>query len=494
MDERRNKIIFLTINAKRTLYGVTCDKYSAIQPNITMSLLGAYCKSKGIKVEMLDETRNFSIPEYCEYIRKEKPMLVGIIVSGANPSSSTMSMTGVIKFFEEYNKNPCKETQIFVHGGHPSVLPERTLEETNADFIIIGEGYEAITKLYDHFSNKGLTKRNFELFKIKGLFYESDNIFHNTGFSPLVDVNSLPMIDWSKTNPNKYRAHNWHTFGDLSNRSPYGVIWTTFGCPHNCSFCCINNIFGKRNYRMRDINKVIEEIDTLVLKYNVKHIKILDELFIIKHPRINQFCEALEARDYDLNMWAYGRTDSLDPKLLKRLKGVGLNWMSCGFESIDQKVLDSVNKGYSQKYDEVISMIKDSGISICADFIAGLWEDNYDTMQATYDFACKHNFEWLNIYPCFAYPGTPMYKELLKKRRIKEPKDWSEYALYGYNCNPLPTKYLTAKEVLAWRDEKFVAYHSRWEYIEMITQKFGSDTIKHILKMIYNPLKRKILE
>ncbi|KKK55965.1 hypothetical protein LCGC14_3069280, partial [marine sediment metagenome] len=37
MDERRNKIIFLTINAKRTLYGVTCDKYSAIQPNITMS-------------------------------------------------------------------------------------------------------------------------------------------------------------------------------------------------------------------------------------------------------------------------------------------------------------------------------------------------------------------------------------------------------------------------------------------------------------------------
>jgi len=490
MDEARNKIILMTINAKRTLYGVTCNEYSAVQPNITMSLLGAYCESKGIEVEMLDETKNFSIPEYCEYIRKEEPLLVGIIVAGANPSSSTMSMTGVIKFFEEYNKNPCKKTTMFVHGGHPSVLPERTLKETNADFIIVGEGYKTIIELFNQI------KKDTYLYEfIDGLaYYNHKKQFINTGFSPLIDVNTLPMIDWSKSDPNKYRAHNWHTFGDLSNRSPYGIIWTTFGCPYNCSFCCINNIFGKRNYRMRDIDKVIEEIDLLVTKYNVKHIKILDELFIIKHPRINQFCEALEARDYDLNIWAYGRTDSLDFKMLKRLKGVGLNWMSCGFESVNQKVLDSINKGYNQKYDEVISMIKDCGVSICADFIAGLWEDDYDTMQATYDFACKHNFEWLNIYPCFAYPGTPMYKDLLKEGKMKEPKDWSEYALYGYNCNPLSSKYLTAKEILGWRDKKFVEYHSRPEYINMITQKFGEDTANHILEMISKPLKRRILE
>ncbi len=487
----KNKIILLTVNAKRTLYGVTCDELSAIQPNITMGLLDAYCKSKGIEVEMLDETRDFSIPEYCDYIRQEAPILAGVICSGANPSSSTMSMTGVIKFFKEYNKNSCIKTTTFVYGGHPSVLPERTLKETGSDYIIIGEGYQTIVDLYKFLTSFGCPYR---AKNIKGLAFYSNENYINTGFSDLIDINTLPQVDWTKTPPNKYRAHNWHCFGDIFNRTPYGVIWTTLGCPHNCSFCCINNIFGKRSYRMRDIDKVIEEIDILVTKYNVKNIKILDELFIIRHPRINEFCEALEARDYDLNMWAYGRTDSLDFKMLKRLKKVGLNWMSCGFESIDQKVLNSVNKGYNQKYDEVIDMIKDSGISICADFIAGLWEDNYNTMQATYDFACKHNFEWLNIYPCFAYPGTPMYNEYLKEGRIIEPEDWSEYALYGYNCKPLSTKYLTAKKVLKWRDEKFVSYHSRPEYLKMITEKFGVDTMAHILAMVQNPLKRRILE
>jgi hypothetical protein len=98
------------------------------------------------------------------------------------------------------------------------------------------------------------------------------------------------------------------------------------------------------------------------------------------------------------------------------------------------------------------------------------------------------------MYPCFAYPGTPMYDKYIKEGIIKEPEDWSEYALYGYNCKPLHTKYLSAKEVLKWRDEKFISYHSRPEYIEMIAQKFGIDTVSHVLNMVKNPLKRRILE
>ena len=484
----KNKLILLCVNAKRTLYSNTID-YSAIQPNIVMGLLSSYLKSKGIEVEMIDETRDFSIPDYCEYIKKENPLLVGVVSLGANPSSSTMSMVGVIKFFKEYNKNKVKGTKTCVMGGHPSLLPERTLKETEADFVIVGEGYTTLYELYNQLKND-ICIWEF----IDGLSYYQNGKFINTGFPELINVNTLPMVDWRKMNPNKYRSHNWHSFSDILNRNPYGVIWTNFGCPRNCSFCCINNVFGKRSYRMRDIDKVIEEIDLLVTKYNVKNIKILDELFIIKHPRINQFCDALESRNYDLNIWAYGRTDTLDSKFLKRLKKVGLNWLSCGFETINQKILDSINKGCNQKYDEVISMIRDAGINICADFIAGLWEDNYDTLQSTYDFVCKHNFEWLNVYPCFAYPGTPMYEQYLKEGRIKEPKDWSEYALYGYNCIPLRTKYLTSKQVLQWRDEHFISYLSRPEYLEMIFYRFGKDTVDHIKEMIKNPLKRKILD
>jgi len=479
----KNKIILLNLNAKKTLYGNTIN-FSAIQPNVVIGLLSSYLKSKGIDVEVIDETRNFSIPDYCEYIRKENPVLVGVVSLGANPSSSTMSMVGVIKFFKEYNKNKAKGTKTCVIGGHPSVLPERSLKETEADFIIIGEGYQTLNTLYT------AIKRNKDT-NFVGVYSKE---YPNTLFPELVNLNTLPMVDWSEMNPNKYRAHTWHTFGDINNRSPYGIIYTSFGCPYGCYYCCINNLFGKRTYRTRDMKSVVDEIGILVNKYKVKHIKIMDELFITKGKRIDEFCDLLEEKNYDINMWSYGRVDTVTPRILKRLKKVGMNWISYGFESQSQSILDSVSKGCVQNYDEVIKWTRDAGMNICADFIAGLWEDDYNTLQATYDFACKHNFEWLNVYPCFAYPGTPMYEQYLKEGKIKEPKDWSEYALYGYDCIPLHSKYLTSKEVLEWRDKHFTFYMSRPEYLEMIFYKFGKDTVDHILDMVKNPLKRKILE
>ena len=133
-------------------------------------------------------------------------------------------------------------------------------------------------------------------------------------------------------------------------------------------------------------------------------------------------------------------------------------------------------------------MTQYEGIYICADVMFGLREDNIDTMNRTYDFLVKYNFEWVNMYPMFAYPGTELYKN------IKEPESWKTYALYGYECMPAGTKYLTPKEVLKFRDEAFIKYHGRGEYLNMIEDKFGKDTKEHIIKMLKVPLRRKLLE
>lgn len=483
-----NRIILCFINSKSRCYGATEDTLSAIQPNIIMALLSSYLKSKNIEVQMIDETFNYSIPKMIEVIKEKNPILLGIICIGANPSSSTMSMVGAIKFFEEFNKQK-EGIKTFILGGHPSVLPERTLKETDVDYVIRGEGYNTITNLFNALVN------NTTVDNIKGLTYFKDNEFINQGFDDLVNLNELPPVNWSLMNPNKYRAHNWHCFNDINNRKPYGVIWTTMGCPFNCSYCVIHAIFGKHSYRMRDMKLVLQDIDILVKQYGVKHIKIMDELFVTKHPRMDEFCDGLEERQYNLNMWGYGRIDTVDRRILRRLKKVGFNWISYGLESASQKTLNSINKGLDRNYyDEVLSMTKEEGISICADFIVGLWLDSKETLEETYQFCLKYNFEWLNIYPCFAYPGTQLYDEMISNKIIDIPQDWETYALYGYKCFPLPSKYMTSQEILRWRDEYFIKYHSRPEYLEMIKQKFGLDTVKHIENMTKVSLKRKILE
>ena len=242
---------------------------------------------------------------------------------------------------------------------------------------------------------------------------------------------------------------------------------------------------------------VVEEIDILVNNYGVKNLRIMDELFIIKHPRIEEFCDLMDERDYDLNIWCYARVDSVTPDILKRLKKIGLNWIGYGFETgDDEDALISINKAVkkgSLSNDEVIKMTREAGINMIGHAILGLYDDDENSIRKNIDFLRKHEFEWNNIYPAFAYPGTPFYENYVGNNIIPVPKNWDEYGLYSDECKPLPTKYLTSAEVLKLRDELFMEYYSDKNIQNNLRIKFGNETVDHIKKMTQVKLKRKIL-
>ena len=483
-----SKVCLVTVNVKNDLYGITANSFSAIAPNVPLGLLDAYLASKGIESVIIDsDVERLTITDLLNRLDEEDPVLVGVIACGSNPSASTMSMVGVQRFFETLSARKTSY-RTFVWGGHPTVLPQRTLTETSADWIVLGEGYETLVGLFQH-----VTKGH-RLSDIAGLAYYHNGHYCFQPPPPLVDLDTLPAINWGKMPPSKFRAHNWHCFGDLGNRTPYANIWTNQGCPYPCEFCCINNVFGARRYRFRSMQSVVKEIDELVTKHNVKHLKILDELFIIKHPRIEEFCDLLEERNYDLNMWCFARTDSVTPKLLERLKRVGVNWVAYGIETFDEDILNSTNKRNKVDVHETIRMTRDAGINICADVISGLWDDNVASIYKTRDLIQRYEFEWLNIYPAFAYPGTPLYDNYLKQGIIDTPKSWDRYGLYSYECVPLPTKHLSSAEVLGIRDQIFSDYYKEPAILNMLERKFGTETRLHVTEMASQPLRRRILE
>jgi radical SAM superfamily enzyme YgiQ (UPF0313 family) len=480
------KIILATVNAKKDLYSITADEFAAIAPNVQLGLLAEYARSEGLDVVMIEsEVDGISYDALIDRALQEDPLFLGIICAGANPSSSTMVMGGIVDFFARFHSRGVK-MRTCVWGAHPTVLPEHTLRDTGADFVVRGEGYQTMVDLAS-FLGGGRAPRLEDIF---GLGYMADGVYCQTPDAPLItDLDALPMIDWGRMDPKRYRAHNWHGFGDMDRRSPYAIIWTSFGCPFKCNFCAINNLFGKRVQRFRSIPSVMREIDVLVRQHGVRHIKVLDELFVSSPRRIEEFCDALEARGYDLNMWAYARVDTISRHLLKRLKKVGMNWISYGFESATEAVLDGADKGItSARVDEVIQMTKDEGVYICADVMFGLWDEDMAALERTYDFLVRHNFEWANMYPVFGLPGTKLFEQ------VKPPYDWKTYALYGYDCRPLPTKHLSPAQVLKFRDEAFIRYHGRPEYLRMIEGRFGTATRQHIERMVRKPLERRILE
>lgn len=153
-------------------------------------------------------------------------------------------------------------------------------------------------------------------------------------------------------------------------------------------------------------------------------------------------------------------------------------------------MLTGANKRY--KVDEVyntVSRIKAAGINIIGNYIFGLPDDTLETMQSTLDLALDLECEFANFYSAMAYPGSPLYDEALRAG-WRLPDKWSGYSQHSVDALPLPTKHVSAGEVLRFRDDAFHAYFSHQPYIDMIRSKFGPETVAHIEAMTAHRLER----
>jgi radical SAM superfamily enzyme YgiQ (UPF0313 family) len=236
---------------------------------------------------------------------------------------------------------------------------------------------------------------------------------------------------------------------------------------------------------------VLNEIDYFVNTHGIKNIKIIDEMFAMKEKRVITLCDAIIERGYDLNMWAYARVDTVTEKMLYKMKKAGINWVAYGLESGSKRVIEDVSKGYKiDRVEKVMQITYDLDMHICANFIFGLPEDDYNSMNETLKLMLDINAEWANIYCAMAYPGSRLF-ELAVEKGWPLPESWSGYSQYAYETFPLPTNYLTGGEVLTFRDYAFQVYYHSPRYRDMVRRKFGNETAQHIRDMASRKLKRK---
>jgi anaerobic magnesium-protoporphyrin IX monomethyl ester cyclase len=338
-------------------------------------------------------------------------------------------------------------------------------------------------------------KSNKSYTQVPGLWYVENGNPKCGPPAKLVDPDQLPMTAWDLLPMEKYRAHNWHCFDHIDQRHPYAVVYTSLGCPFNCSYCNIHALYdGKAGIRFRSPEKVVEEIDYLVKNYKVKNIKFLDELFALNEDRVNRICDLIIQGGYDLNIWAYARVDTVNERMLKKMKQAGINWLAYGFESASAEVRRGVAKKFGEDVvSKAVAMTQAAGIYIIGNYIFGLPDDTMKTMRETLDMAKEFNFEYINFYAAMAYPGSQLYLDAVKQG-IALPEAWYGYSQYAYETIPLPTKYISAAEVLRFRDQAFKEYLSNPKYLDMMLKKFGPEVVKHIKGMLKYDIKRKLLE
>ena len=271
----------------------------------------------------------------------------------------------------------------------------------------------------------------------------------------------FPMMPWDKLPMHLYKAHNWHCL-DGSPRTPYASIYTSLGCPFDCYYCPIHTLYGDRRVKFRPVKDVLKEVDILTGRYGVRNIKIWDELFALNEDRVLSICSGL--RDYNLNIWAYARVDTVTERMLGAMKKAGINWLAYGFESV-------TDPKFIKRTAEVINMTRDAGINIMANFMFGLPGATIDDDRRSLDWAKSQLFEFVNFYDAMPYPGSQWFED------VKPLPDWSLNPHTGrsfsqYIC-PTPFRRMAFKE-----------YFTNPEYLGMIRSKFGVQGEEQIKEML----------
>ena len=486
-------VLFINPGDRKQIYQDLGDEFPAIEPPVFAGLFATYVRGKGCSAAIYDapamgasaaETARVATEDYA-------PKLIVIVCYGLQPSASTQNMTAagdIARLIREAGT----DAKVMMTGTHPSALPELTMQQEAVDFVCDLEGPVTILKTLQAIDAKAN-----DFSGIPSLWTRdgSDIVPPSSAEALLTDLdNEMPGIAWDLLPMDKYRAHNWHSFDHIHDRSPYAAIHTSLGCPYKCHFCCINSPFGKSSYRMWSPESVIKEIDHLVETYGIKNLKFVDEMFVLNKSHVLGICDLLIERDYEVNIWAYARVDSVQDEFLDKLKAAGVNWLCLGIESASDHVRDGADKIYgNNEIKDVVRRIQAAGIYIIGNYIFGLPDDSIERMQQTFDLALELNCEFANFYSAMAYPGSPLYGDAIRDG-IALPDTWKDFSQHGYNAKPLANQHCSAAEILAFRDQAFDTYFAHQPYLDLLKEKFGKDVVDHIKRMAAIPLKRKLLE
>ncbi len=498
---RKLDLVLINPNSRARVYQSLGAGLAAVENPVWAGLMATFCRNRGLAVEVIDAEAEGLFPgQVAERVEHLSPVLAAVVVYGHQPSASTQVMTAAGELCTAVKQNTPWQPLLLL-GGHVAALPEQTVREEEADFVAGGESLHTLVELV-----AALRTPAPDLAKVSGLWYRQGDHIRHTADRPLVaDLDSaLPGQAWDLLPMTRYRAHNWHCLGGRP-RQPYAALYTTLGCPYHCSFCCIQAPFksGERaagikgnvnSYRFWSPEQVVAQVDHLVGRYGIRNIKIADEMFVLNRSHVLGICDRLIERGYDLNIWAYARVDTIKDGMLDKLKAAGFHWLALGIEAGSDRVRADVDKAFAQdEVYRVLRRVRDAGINVIGNYIFGLPEDDAASMRATLDLAVDLNCEFANFYAAMAYPGSPLYARAVRQG-VPLPVKWTGYSQHSRDCLPLPTRHLTAREVLQFRDDAFITYFTNPQYLEMIGRRFGAEAVKQIRHMTGHRLERDLLQ
>lgn len=361
-------------------------------------------------------------------------------------------------------------TKIVFGGSHPTVLPDSTLEDSNIDFVIRGEGevtmYE-LTRAIDEGTS---------LEAIAGLSYRKDGkIIHNPARALIKSLDSIP-----------YPARDLYMKETFVFQSSYegdrkaACVLSSRGCPFQCTYCASHAVWT-RKYRARTPENVMGEIEELIRIYGVRHIYFYDDTFTIQKERTLQFCALLEAQGFDITWGCNVHVNTVDKDMLLAMKRAGCVELWIGVESGSPLILQELKKGSNiQRIEAVFRLSKEIGLKRKAYLMVGAPSESHNTIRETEKFVRKIQPDYVGVTIYTPYPGSSLYNDAKKDGYVSDNIDWSTVDLHFTAV--MPTSNLS-------KDELISEHQRLGKRLPKLIMRSRIFNVPNLLNLIINKLK-----
>jgi len=241
------------------------------------------------------------------------------------------------------------------------------------------------------------------------------------------------------------------SFVDKSKYVTPNYIITSFGCPHSCSFCTVWKFYNKRIF-WKDRETIEREIKNFT---KGKLVFILDDNITFVKPYVFRLL-----KEYNYKFVGAADLNFIKSDKFKLAVDCGLISVALGFEAIDEKILERVNKGTKQttrSYDEIIRIVKDNRLALYGYFLLDPDTQTREDMKRLVDYAINKKFDFVEFTIITPYPGTELRKQL--NDRIFE-NNWQNYTILNCVFHPKKMSYKEANEMSKYVHEKFYSMKS----------------------------------
>jgi len=320
----------------------------------------------------------------------------------------------------------------YVLGGiHPTIAPEQSLLETNANVVVIGEGEDTIVELVMAI-DKGKELRN-----IKGLGYFEKGNFVKTKARPFIsDLDSLPFPARDLLPMEEYL----NVCPDIPMLYPTMTIIASRGCKGNCIYCqpVVRTLFGNK-MRHRSVSNIMEEIIAVNKKYSFNSLYFIDdELLFNGRDWIEELCNGFIDNKLNIKWVCQGRVDQVDSHLISIMKRAGLYSMGFGVESGSQKILNYMRKGYrAGKIKQAFEICRQHKIITTCNLMVGTPGESYETIRESCQMLKTAKPDFVRVSITTPTPGSDIYYKIKQEDciNLKHLSEFDRWAAYPIKLN-----------------------------------------------------------